>query len=139
LESVSREDWTIGGVALLLVITLLFLPWFSVSIGPFTVSTTATGDPDGWLGILAVLTAVALIADLAVERFSPSTELPVMMGSRAGTRFLLAAITAGFVALKFLFHVHFSYFAFGFYAAVILSGALVFFAMQARNAAGAAR
>ena len=31
LDSFSRDDWILGGVALLLVIDLLFLPWFSVS------------------------------------------------------------------------------------------------------------
>ena len=31
VENVSREDWTIGGLALLLVIDLLFLPWFSIA------------------------------------------------------------------------------------------------------------
>ena len=135
MESVSKEDWRIGGLAVLLVIALLALPWFSISIGPFTASTTATGSPDGWLGVLAVLAAIALIADLAIERQSPQTHLPEFGGSRSATRFLLAAIAAGFVALKFLFHIHFSYFDIGFYAAVVICAALVYFALQARGAA----
>jgi hypothetical protein len=134
LANVSRDDWILGGVALLLVIDLLFLPWFSISVGPFSASTTATGDPDGWLGILAVLAALALIVDLAIERFSPGTALPNIRGSRTETRFVLAAVTALFVVLKFLFHIHFSYFGFGFWAAVVLTIALVYFALQARKA-----
>jgi hypothetical protein len=35
VENVSRDDWIFGGVGLLLVIDLLFLPWFSISVGPF--------------------------------------------------------------------------------------------------------
>ena len=30
-DSVSRDDWILAGVALLLIIDLLFLPWFSIS------------------------------------------------------------------------------------------------------------
>ncbi len=53
----KRNELILGGVALLLVIDLLFLPWFDIGIGPFSVTSTATGAPDGWLGILAVLAA----------------------------------------------------------------------------------
>lgn len=132
-QSITRDDWIIGGVALLLIIDLLFLPWFSISVGPFSADLTATDAPDGWLGILAVLAAIALIADLAVERMSPQTTLPSVGGSRVQTRFLLAALTALFVALKFLFHIHFSDFGFGFWLAVILTVALVYVTLQARR------
>jgi hypothetical protein len=139
LNNVSRDDWILGGVALLLVIDLLFLPWFSVSVsaGAFsaTVTSTATGDPDGWLGILAVLAAVALIADLAIERFSPGTALPNIRGSRTETRFVLAAVTAVFLLLKFLFQInHFSDLGYGFWVAVVLTAGLVYVALQARKA-----
>ena len=91
-DSFSREDWIIGAVAVLLVIDLLFLPWFSISIGPFTISSTATGAPDGWLGVLAVLAALGLVLDLAIERLSPQTQLPAVSGSRTQTRFVIACI-----------------------------------------------
>jgi uncharacterized membrane protein len=132
-DSVSRDDWILAGLALLLVISLLFLPWFSISFGPFSATLTATDAPDGWLGILAVLAAVALIADLGVERLSPGTALPNIGGSRTQTRFVLACVAALFVALKFLFHIHFSDFGFGFYVAIIVAAALVWVALQTRN------
>ena len=136
-SDVSRDDRILAGLALLLIITLLFLPWFSISvtIGPISASATLTGtdDPDGWLGILAVLSALALIVDLGIERFSPGTALPNVGGSRTMTRFALACLTALFVALKFLFNIHFSDFGFGFYVAVILTAGLVWVALQARN------
>jgi hypothetical protein len=139
LSNVSRDDWILGGVALLLVIDLLFLPWFSVSADfgtvSVTVTSTATGDPDGWLGILAVLVTLALIADLAIERFSPGTALPNIRGSRTETRFVLAGIVAVLLLLKFLFQIsHFSDLGFGFWVALVLTAALVYFALQARNA-----
>jgi hypothetical protein len=133
-SDVSRDDWILGGVALLLVIDLLFLPWFSISVGPFSASLTATDAPDGWLGILAVLAAVALIADLAVERLSPGTSLPNIRGSRAETRFVLAALTALFVVLKFLFNIHFSDFGIGFWVGIVLTIGLVYLALQHRSA-----
>jgi hypothetical protein len=133
-DAVSRDDWILGGLALLLVIDLLLLPWFSISLGPFSTSLTATDAPDGWLGILAVLAAIALIVDLGVERLAPQTTLPAINGSRAQTRFILACVTALFVVLKFLFQIHFSDFGFGFWAAVVLTAGLVYFALQTRNA-----
>jgi hypothetical protein len=48
--------------------------------------------------------------------------------------FLPTAVAAGFVALKFLFHIHFSFFGIGFWAAIVLTAALVVMAMRARDA-----
>lgn len=139
VDNFSRDDWILAGLALLLAIDLLFLPWFdiTVSAGAFSVSatSTATGSPDGWLGILAVLAAVGVAVDVGLERLSPQTQVPAVSGSRTMTRFVLAAAAAGFVALKFLFHIHFSLFGFGFWAAVVLAAALVVFASRARQAA----
>jgi hypothetical protein len=136
-DSVSRDDWILAGLALLLIIVLVALPWFSISLGPFSATLTATDAPDGAFGILAVLSAVALIVDLGVERLSPGTTVPNIGGSRTHTRFILACITALFVALKFVFNIHFSDFGFGFYAAVVLTAGLVWVAFQTRSGASA--
>lgn len=141
LENVTRDDWIVGGLALLLAIFLLVLPWFSVggaTVGPVSIPSfdfSATDAPDGWLGILAVLASLAIVADLAVERLSPQTQIPPIGGSRTNTRFILAVIAAGFVALKFLFHIHFGDFGWGFYVDVIVTAALVYVALQARSGA----
>ena len=129
-DSIGREEWIFGGLGLLLVIDLLALPWFSFSIGPFSASLTATDAPDGWLAILAVLVAVAAIADLGVERLSPGTALPSIRGSRSETRLVLAGVAALLVALKFLFHIHFSLFGFGFWAGIVLAAGFVFVARR---------
>jgi hypothetical protein len=131
--NITRDDWIIGGVALLLVIDLLFLPWFDISAGPFSLSLTATDAPSGWAGILAVLAAVALIADLAIERMSPQTTVPAVNGSRGETRFVLACVAAVFVFLKFVLNIHFSDFGFGFWLGVILTAGLVYVTLQARH------
>jgi hypothetical protein len=138
MSKFSREELILAGVALLLAIDLLFLPWFDVTvgIGSFKASFTssATGEPDGWLGVLALLSLVALVADLAVERLG-NVDLPAINGNRADTRLALAAVAAGFVVLKFLFHIHFSLFGIGFWGAVVLTAALAATAVRARDAA----
>jgi hypothetical protein len=138
-DNVTREDWIVAGLALLLAIALLFFPWFhlSVTIGAFSASAdySATSSPDGWLGVLALIATVLVLVDIAVERMSPDTEIPAVRGSRTETRFILAAVAAGFIALKFLFHIHFSLFGWGFYATVIIAAALVYFTLQERGSA----
>jgi len=146
VENIRRDDWIVGGLALVLVFDLLVFAWFSLpntatlTFRGATVafgggSLTATDTPDGWLGVLAVLALLALIADLALERLSPQTHVPMIGGSRASTRYALAVLAAACMALKFLFHIgQFSNLGFGFWFGAILAGALVYLATQARQA-----
>lgn len=133
LSKFTRDELILGGVAVLLAIDLLFLPWFQVSVGigslTLSASSTATQSPDGWLGVLGVLASLALVADLALEQFS-NANLPAIGGTRSSTRMVLAIAAATCVALKFLFNVHFDLFGFGFWAAVALTIALVVFARR---------
>jgi hypothetical protein len=122
LDELSKDDWIIAVVALLLAIDLLFLPWFSV----LGFSFSATDSPDGWTGILAVIASIAVLADVLIERLSPQTTLPNLGGSRTATRLRLAAAAAIFVALKFILHIHFSLFGFGFWAGIVLAAALFY-------------
>ncbi len=135
LENVTREDWLVGAWHCCWR-SHFFFPWFSisVSIGPFSASATssATGSPDGWLGVIALLATILIVADIAIEPLSPQTQLPAIGGSRASTRFILAAVASVCVALKFLFHIHFSLFGWGFYVTVILAAALLYVTIQAR-------
>src|SRR5579862_7170309 len=133
LDNIARDDWVLGGIALALIIDLLLLPWFDLSIGPISLTSTATGAPDGWLGVLATMAAVAVLADLAVERLSPQTTIPAISGSRTTTRFGLSLVAALFVALKFLFHIHFSLFGIGFWLGVVLTAALVVVTARVRH------
>ncbi len=139
LDNVTREEQIVGGLALLLAIALIAMPWFSLgggSVGGISIPSfdlSATDGPDGWAGVLALIAALAIIADLAMSKLSPQTQLPVIGGSRATTRFVLAAVAAGCIALKFILHIHFSLFGWGFYISVIIAATLVYFAMQARD------
>jgi hypothetical protein len=137
LDKFTREELLLAGVALLLAIDLLFLPWFDISVGfgglTLSVTSTATGSPDGWLGVLGVLASIALLADLALERLS-AVQLPTVGGNRATTRVALAVVAAACVAVKFILNVHFDWFGAGFWGAAGLAVALVVLATRIRDA-----
>jgi hypothetical protein len=143
LERFSREDWVLGGVAAALILDLLVLPWFSfgatISVGSATVSIggslTGVDAPDAWLGVLALLSCAFLVADLAFERLSPETHLPSIASDRETTRFVLACVAAGLIAVKFVFHLgRFGELALGFWLAVLLVGGLVALTRRSREA-----
>lgn len=145
LENLRREDWLVGGVALVLAFDLLVLAWFSLPTASLTIGGTtvafgggslpATDTPDGWLGTLAVIALLALIADLTLERLSPETHVPMIGESRAMSRYVLAVVAAACLALKFLFHLgSFSNLGFGFWLGALLVGALIYLTMRARRA-----
>lgn len=134
LERLSREDWVLGTLAVVVILDLLVLPWFSfgatISVGSASVSIggslTGVDAPDAFLGVLALLSCAFLVADLGFERLSPQTRLPSIAADRETTRYILACIAAGLIALKFLFHLgRFGELALGFWLAVLLVAALV--------------
>lgn len=144
LSKFSRDDWILVGLAFLLAIDLLFLPWFDYLSNPHAppvlagpVTLTAVDAPDGWLGVLGLLASLAVIADLALDRLG-ATELPSIGGSRAGTRLVLVGAAALFLGLKFILHAHFSLFGFGFWAAFVLTVPLVAAGFRALEAEAAA-
>jgi hypothetical protein len=146
LERLSTEDWVICGLAALLVLDLLVLPWFSfgatITVGSATVSiggsATAVDAPDAWLGVLALMASAFLFADLATERLSPQTRLPTVASDRITGRFWLACTAAGLLAAKFVLHLgRFGELALGFWTAVLLAVALIALTRRARLAAPA--
>ena len=146
LENLRREDWLVGGIAVVLLLDLLVFAWLSLpSAATLTIrgatvtfgggSHTVTDSPDGWLGVFAVVALVALIADLALERFSPETHLPTIGESRANTRYVLAIAAAALLGLKFVFHLgQFSNLGFGFWLGLVLIALLIRFAGDAHRA-----
>ena len=137
LDNVRRDDWILGGLAVVLIIFLVAFPWFSLGFGPINIDLTGTDAPDGWLGVLAVIALAAAVADLAVERLSPQTQVPAIGGSRTSTRLILVAAAAGFMALKFLFHLgHVGDLGWGFWLGAVIAAALVYVALRANTETG---
>ncbi len=124
---ISRSDLAVGGLAVLLVVDLLALPWFSSG----GISISATSAPDGWPAVLAVVMSVLVLVDLIVERFVPQVIVPALGGSRAATRFWIASVLPLLVLLKLVlqwssfnsevFHV----LGVGFWGALLLAAGLV--------------
>jgi len=118
-EGFSRDDWMVGAGGLLLAITLLFFPWFSVSAGGFTATAVATSSSGGIWAVLALIVLVALVVDFALARFSPATQVPTTALGREMTRAAGAGLVALLLVIKFLAHT--SNFGWGFFAAIILT------------------
>ncbi len=139
VENVRQEDWIIGGLALLLAIVLLFFPWYhvSASFGPISVSrdASATSSPYAIWGVLALITSLAVLADVALERLSPQTAMPSISGSRAMTRLAIVGLTVLLLVIKFLAHI--GDFGWGFYVGVVVLIALVYFTYNEYNVAPA--
>jgi hypothetical protein len=143
LERFSREDWVLAILGVVVLLDLLVLPWFSfgatINVGSATVSIggslTAVDAPDASLGVLALLSCAFLVADLGFERLSPETRVPSIASDRETTRYVLACVAAGLIALKFLFHIgRFGELALGFWLALLLVGALVALTRRSREA-----
>jgi hypothetical protein len=122
LAKLSREDMIMGGLGLFLIVDLLFLPWYSSTVFGVTFTASATSSPYSIWGVLALLMAIAFLADLALDRFGGAS-LPAIGGSRATTRTALAGGTLAFMAIKFLAHT--SDFGFGFWLGIVAAIALV--------------
>lgn len=101
LAKLSREDIFVVALALFLIVDLVFLPWYSASAFGFTVSVSATSAPYATWGVLAALADLALVVDLALERFG-GAQLPMIGSSRATTRSALAGAALGFIVIKFV-------------------------------------
>lgn len=140
-DGAKREDWVVGGLAVLLVIDLVELPWHTVAGGMISgisfpsISDRATGPPDGLLGVLAVLAALAIVFDLLLEHLSPDTQIPSINGSRTLTRFALAITAAGLLALKFILHLtQIGDLGSGFWFGAVVTAALVYATLKAWEA-----
>jgi hypothetical protein len=107
-KGVTSEDLLMIGVALFLAIDVLFLPWVDFTVGQYSTLTPATGNPTPYLGVLALIAAVAFIIDLLVERMT-NIDLPRFGTGRARTRLVLVVVAVLSLLLKLvasLNHVH---------------------------------
>jgi hypothetical protein len=140
VDKARREDWIVAGLALLLVIDLLELPWHTIGgvtisgISLPSISDPATGPPAALLGVLAVLASLAVLLDVVVEHLSPETSIPSIGGNRSLTRYLLAIAAAACIGLKFVLHLtQIGNLGVGFWFGAPLAAALVYATRKARR------
>ena len=118
LKKLSAEDWMLGGGGILLVIGLLAFPWLSASVLGVSFTAAATSAPDGFWAVLALIVMIAVVADLALVRFSPATAIPTTKLGRDRTRLIGVALAGLLMFIKFISHT--SNLGWGFFVDVVL-------------------
>jgi hypothetical protein len=136
LSRLTLGDKIIAGTGIVLVITLLFLPWHSVDLGPFggAYTRSAIQSPNSIWGILALLLTIAVLLAALLPKLSevkvPDLPIPlpdaVMYASFAVVALLLLKLLVETEALGF-----------GAFLAIILAGGMAFGAFRSRQEAGA--
>lgn len=125
-DKFTKLDWWVMVTALLLVVDLAALPWVDVSVGPLSYTRPATGSPDGFFGIVALLAALAVVADVALARLAPSVKVAAIENfGRTKARLVTSAGALTLLVIKFLLHLHPSYLGVGCWAALVVGAALV--------------
>ncbi len=130
-SKLTKLDYWTAGMGFALAIDLLALPWVDFSIGPYSYTSSGIGSPDGVLGVLALLLALAVGADVLFARLAPSLSVAALETFGRGRARLLAAAGAGvLVLLKLLLHLHPSYLGAGCWAALVFAVGLVVFTVR---------
>ncbi|MGH9037016.1 MAG: hypothetical protein ACRD0O_14740 [Acidimicrobiia bacterium] len=128
LKKLSLGERIIGAAGLFLMLDLLFLPWHRVSfsipgIARITESRSALQAPNGFLGLLAFLVVVALVARLVISQFT-KIELPEIPVSWGRADLLGAAGVAALLLLKLVMETN--SLSVGAWLAILGAGALVY-------------
>ena len=118
-SKLSREDWMVGGGSILLIIFLFALPFYSYSYGPYTATAAATSAPASIWGILALIVAIVILVDWALQVFSPETAIPTTPLGRELTRAAAGGLVVLLLLLKLILHT--SYLGWGCFVDIIVA------------------
>jgi hypothetical protein len=113
--------------AVLLVLDLFILPWHRIEFGfgvvGATFSRSGVESPNGFLGLLAALIAVAIVARVVVSHFT-TVEMPSLPVSWGRVDLIAAAAAAALLMLKLVLET--SSLAIGAWLAIPLATALLY-------------
>jgi len=128
LKKLSLGARIMSLASLLLLFDLLFLPWHRISLGiaglgSSTVSRSGIQSPNGFLGLLAALVVVAIVARFVLSEFT-TVELPTLPVSWQRADLLAGAAVAAVVVLKLVLET--SYLSIGAWLAIPLAGAVLY-------------
>ena len=127
LKRLSTGERYMALAGVLLFLDLLLLPWhrISVGLGPFSVTASRSGieSPNGFLGLLALLVAVAVVARIIVSEFT-SVALPALPVSWQQADLIGGGAIAALVVIKLLAET--SYLSIGAWLAIPLAGVMAY-------------
>jgi hypothetical protein len=128
LKKLPLAERIMSLAALLLALDLFILPWHRISIGlgafgSVTASRSGVESPDGFIGILAALLALAIVARIVLTEFT-SVELPTLPLPWPRADLIAGAALAALVVLKLLADT--SFLSIGAWLAVPLAGAVAY-------------
>ncbi|MEO6120567.1 MAG: hypothetical protein ABIW46_06415 [Acidimicrobiales bacterium] len=131
----SMGDKIVGGAGVLLVLDLLVFPWHNIDLGIIEVSRTGIQSPNGFLGVLALLVAIAMVAVVVVTRFTAAKlpDLPVPLGQ---AMFFAGIAVVALLVIKLITETNFL--GFGAWLGLLLGGAVAYGGFVYRKEAGAA-
>ncbi len=123
LKNLSLGERIMSLASVLLLFDLLFLPWHRIDLGIVSVSRSGIQSPNGFLGMLAALVAVAIVVRVIISEFT-SIELPHLPVSWERADLFAAGAVAGLLVLKFVLET--SLLSIGAWLAIPLAGALLY-------------
>jgi hypothetical protein len=127
LKKLTTGERIMAVAAVLIVIDLFALPWHRISVGigafEFTSSRTGVESPNGLVGLLAALLALAVLARIVLAEFT-SVALPVLPIPWERADLIAGAGVAALVLLKLALET--SYLSIGAWLAVILAGGMAY-------------
>lgn len=133
LSKLTMGEKIILGAGAVLLIDLLFLPWHKVDLGIVSVSRSAIQSPNAFWGLLALLVTIAVVAVVAVNRFTSAKlpDLPVPLGQAV---FFAGIAVLALLLLKLV--VETDFLGFGAYLAILLGAAMAYGGFLVRSELG---
>jgi len=123
LKNLSLGERIMSLAGVLLLIDLVFLPWHRIDLGIVSVSRSGLQSPNGFLGLLAALVAMAIVARVVISEFT-TIELPRLPVSWEQADLIAAAAVAALLLLKLVLET--SFLSVGAWLAIPLAGALLY-------------
>ena len=123
LNKLTLGDRMVLAAGALLVVDLLFLPWHDIDLGILSVKRTGVQSPHSFYGVLALLIAVVMVAQVVVSRLTTAKlpEIPVPWG-----RVHLIAGVAVLALLLLKLVIETDFLGFGAWLGIILAAVLAF-------------
>lgn len=123
INRLTKGDRIVLGAGVLLILDLLVLPWHKISLVIVDVTRTGVQSPNGFYGVVALLLALVMVAQVAVSKLTTATlpQLPVPW-----SQVHLFAGIAAFALLLLKLLVETSALGFGAFLGLILAAGLAF-------------